>query len=64
LPFTLVAGSAIVTSVANANGAVPYMGITMHLRAKASTTITVRTQAAGTYTTVTYNVEGLIRQIS
>jgi hypothetical protein len=64
LPFTLVAGSAIVTSVANANGAVPYMGLTMHLRAKASTTITVRTQAAGTYTTVTYNVEGLIRQIS
>ena len=64
LPFTLVAGSAIVTSVANANGTVPYMGITMHIRAKAATAITIRTQAAGTYTTVTYNVEGLIRQIS
>jgi hypothetical protein len=64
LPFTLVAGSAIVTSVANANGAVPYMGIHMHIRAKAATAITIRTQAAGTYTTVTYNVEGNIRQIS
>jgi len=64
MPFTLVAGSAIVTSVANANGAVPYIGINMHIRAKASTAITIRTQAAGTYTTVTYNVEGLITQVS
>lgn len=62
LPFTLVAGSAIVTSVANANGAVPYMGISLHIRAKAGTAITIAT--TGTFTTVTYNVEGVIKQIS
>src|SRR5262245_48789076 len=64
IPFTLVAGSAIVTSVANGNGAVPYMGIPLHIRCKAATTITLRTQAAGTYTTVTFNVEGCIKQLS
>ncbi len=62
LPFTLVAGTAIVTSVANANGTVPYMGITMHIRAKAATTITIAT--TGTFTTVTYNGEGHIVQKS
>jgi hypothetical protein len=34
------------------------------VRAKAGTTITVRTSAGGTYTTVTYNVEGCIKQIA
>lgn len=60
LPFTLVAGSAIVNAVANANGAVPYMGIVQHIRAKAATAITVAT--TGTFTTVTYNVEGIIKK--
>lgn len=60
LPFTLVAGSAIVNSVANANGAVPYMGIPQHIRCKAATTITIAT--TGTFTTVAYNVEGVIKQ--
>ncbi len=55
---------AFVTSVANAAGAVPYEGVPLHIRAKAATTITLRTQAAGTYTTVTYNVEGIIKQTS
>jgi hypothetical protein len=62
LPFVLVAGTAIVTSVANANGAVPYMGIPVRIRAKAGTPITITT--TGTFTTVTYNVEGSIWQIA
>jgi hypothetical protein len=64
LSFTLVAGGAFVTSVANGNGAVPYMGIPQTIRVKASTTITIRTQAAGVYTTVAYNVEGFIKQVA
>ena len=62
LSFTLVAGGTIVTSVANANGAVPYMGIPQHIRAKAATSITIAT--TGTFTTVTYNVEGFIVQLA
>lgn len=62
LPFVLVAGSAIVTSVANANGTVPYMGMPVRIRAKAATSITIAT--TGTFTTVTYNVEGSLWQIA
>jgi hypothetical protein len=62
LPFVLVAGSAIVNSVANANGTVPYIGIPLHIRVKASTAITIAT--TGTFTTVTYNVEGYIKKLS
>jgi hypothetical protein len=62
LPFVLVAGTAIVTSVANAAGAVPYMGMPVRIRAKAATTVTIAT--TGTFTTVTYNVEGSIWQIA
>jgi hypothetical protein len=62
LSFTNVAGTAIVTSIANATGAVPYQGLTIRIRAKASTAITVAT--TGTFTTVTYNVEATIKQIS
>lgn len=59
----LVNGSAVL-AVANANGTVPYHGVSLQIRCKASSTITIRTQAAGTYTTVVYNVEGTIRQIA
>lgn len=62
LPFVLVAGSAIVNTVVNTNNAVPYMGIPIQIRAKASTAITIAT--TGTFTTVTYNVEGLIRKVA
>jgi hypothetical protein len=58
--FTLVAGGTLVTSVANANGTVPYMGITQHIRCKAATAITIAT--TGTFGSVTYNVEGVIKQ--
>lgn len=60
LSFTLVAGGSLVTSVANANGTVPYMGVPQKIRAKGGTTITIAT--TGTFTTVTYNVEGTIVQ--
>ncbi len=61
--FELIAGTTT-TSVINTNGAVPYEGIPLHIRAKAATAITIRTQAAGTYTTVVYNAEGIIRHLS
>lgn len=62
MSFSLLAGGAMTTSVANANGAVPYMGIPLTIRAKASTAITIAT--TGTFTTVTYNVEGFIKRLS
>ena len=63
MAFESLAG-ALVTQVAAANGTVPYEGIPLHLRAQATTAITVRTQAAGIYTTVTYNIEAVIRQVA
>ncbi len=59
LNFSTTAG-VIATAIANAAGAVPYHGLPLHIRAKASTAITIAT--TGTFTTVTYNVEGLITQ--
>ena len=63
LTFELVGASAV-TSIANATGTVPYQGLTHRIRAKAATTITLRTQAAGTYTTVVYNIDGTITQVA
>lgn len=57
-------GGTIGTTVAFANGAVPYEGVPVHLRCKASTAITIKTAAGGTYTGCTYNVEGSITQIA
>jgi len=48
-------------AIVNASGAVPYMGYTHYIRAKAGTTITIAT--VGTFTTVTYNAEAMIKQI-
>jgi hypothetical protein len=62
LSFTNVAGTAIVTSVANATGTVPYQGLEITIRAKAGTTITIAT--TGTFTSVVYNVEGIIQQVA
>ena len=62
MPFLLVAGNAIVNTVVNTNGAVPYMGIAVQIRAKANTAVTIAT--TGTFTTVTYNVEGVIKRIA
>jgi len=63
LNFTTLAGVISNAALTNAGGAVPYEGVPIHIRCKASTAITLRTQAAGTYTTVTYNIEGNIKQI-
>lgn len=61
LPFSVLAGT-FITAITNASGAVPYTGIPIHIRCKASTAITIKT--AGTFTTVTYNAEGIIRQLA
>jgi hypothetical protein len=61
LGFALVAGTAITTSIASANGAVPYMGRVQRIRCKAATAITIAT--TGTFTGATYNVEGDIMQV-
>jgi hypothetical protein len=60
--FSNIAGT-IGTGIAFANGAVPYEGIPLHIRCKASTAITIKTAAGGTYTGCTYNCESSIRQI-
>lgn len=59
LPFSSLAG-AIVTAIANAGGTAPYEGVPLHIRAKSGTAITIA--STGTFTTVTYNIEGLIIQ--
>lgn len=64
MPFRLVGDTTAVTSSIAATAAVPYMGVPLLIRAKAATAITLLTQAAGTYTAVTYNVEGLIRKVA
>lgn len=61
LNFQTIAG-AIGTAINFANGAIPYEGLVVHLRAKASTAITIKTAASGTYTGCIYNVEGIIQQ--
>lgn len=56
LTFGNVVGGALsVTSIANAAGAVPYMGAEQSIRCKAGTTIVFAT--VGVFTTVTYNAE-------
>lgn len=54
--------AALVSVITNVTGAGPYEGLPVQIRCKASTAITVKT--TGTFTTVTYNVEGLIQQVS
>lgn len=61
MQFSTLAG-AFITAMTNAQGTVPYEGVPLHIRCKASTAITIAT--TGTFTTVTYNVEGIITQIS
>lgn len=61
LPFQVLAGTSV-ASITNAQGAVPYEGQVLEIRAKGGTSITLRTQAAGTYTTVTFNFQGTIKQ--
>jgi 6-phosphogluconolactonase (cycloisomerase 2 family) len=60
--FSTLAGVISNAAITNVGGASPYEGVPMHIRCKASTAITIAT--TGTFTTVTYNVEGSIRQIA
>jgi len=62
LNFSTVAGVISNTAISNVGGAVPYEGVPFHIRAKAATAITIAT--SGTFTTVTYNVEGIIKQMA
>lgn len=59
LPFQLLAGTSV-SSITNAQGTVPYEGVSLHIRAKAGTTIIVAT--TGTFTTVVYDFEERIIQ--
>lgn len=52
----------LIQLVTNVLGTGPYSGIPAQIRCKAGTTITVTT--AGTFTSVTYNVEGTIIQVA
>lgn len=61
MQFSTLAG-AFVTAMTNTQGTVPYEGVPLHIRCKASTAITIAT--TGVFTTVVYNVEGMIEQLA
>ena len=61
LTFSQITG-AFVTAITNVTGAGPYEGVPLHIRCKASTAITIAT--TGTFTTIAYNCEGIIRQLA
>lgn len=62
LGFTQLSGATLLTAITNITGAGPYESPVYHIRAKASTTIIIAT--TGTFTTVTYNAEGIITQVA
>lgn len=61
LNFSQLTGT-FVTAITNVTGAGAYEGVPVHIRAKINTAITIST--TGTFTTVTYNVEGAITKIA
>jgi len=61
LTFAKLVGTTV-AAIASSDGPVPYVGVPVRIRCKASTVITVLTQAAGIYTGATFNVEGVIKQ--
>ena len=61
LTFAQLAGT-LVTAITNVTGAGPYEGVPLIIRCQAATAITLAT--TGTFTTVTYNVEGFIQQVA
>lgn len=62
LGFTQLSGATLITLITNTTGLGPYESLVYHIRCKAATAITIAT--TGTFTTVTYNVEGNITQIA
>ncbi len=61
LTFSNTAGT-LLTAITNVTGIGAYEGVVLRIRAKASTAITIAT--TGTFTSVTYSVEGSIIQIA
>lgn len=65
LPLTQLAGTFVVTGLAtNVVGTGPYESVSMTIRCKTGTTITIRPSVGGTYTTVNYDVYANIRQVA
>ena len=62
LGFTQLSGATFITTITNVTGAGPYESPVYHIRCKAATAITFAT--TGTFTTVTYNAEGVIKQVN
>ena len=62
LGFTQLSGATLLTTMTNATGAGPYESPAYHIRAKAGTAITLASAPGGTYTTVTYDIGGKIKQ--
>lgn len=62
LMFAPPSGGALLTAITDGETAVAYTGIVQRIRAKAANAITVAT--SGTFTTVTYNVDGMITQVA
>lgn len=60
LTFSQLTGT-LLTAITNVQGVGAYEGVPLHIRCKAATSITLAT--TGTFTSVTYNVEGYITQI-
>ena len=60
LGFTQLSGATFITLLTNTTGVNSYESPVYHLRAKAATTVTVAT--TGTFTTVVYNVEAVLKQ--
>ena len=62
LGFTQLSGATLLTAITNVTGTGPYESPVYHIRAKSGTTITLASAAGGTYTSVTYNIEGRISE--
>lgn len=62
LPMAALAGAFIAGGLITAAG--PFESAAVQIRCKASTAITIRVSSGGTYTGVTYNSEGSIRQVA
>lgn len=61
LTFSQINGT-LLNVITNVTGASAYEGVPLHIRCKAATAITIA--STGTFTSVTYNIEGLISQIA
>lgn len=61
LGFTQLSGATLITVITNVTGAGPYESPVYHVRCKASTAITIGTSAT-VFTSITYNIEGIIKQ--